>query len=605
MLDDLAAVDWAGLDHARGSAEDVPALLRALAAGDAEALTELYDTIWHEDRLFPATVAAVPFLIRILDAPAADTAGVLELLADLAEHRPAGPSRAEQVAALVGGVAVTGTTASGEVADIAAGLPTYRRLLTDHPEAGVRAAAAHLIGALGDLAALRRAAAGDDAESVRAAAVLALAAQGADTRDRLADPAPLVRLVAAMSTGEADPAVVRILERDAPDALPLIEQLPGHVGDPLSWVLDRLRQRGDLQVRLVTGWLRHPVAAVREGAAGAARKPLTSWPPAAALLAGPLAEAVADPVDRVRHAAGERLATTGSVVAGFADRLWEVVRHSGDSWALLALGRLRDRRVDTYLAERFATGQLGEARRVLKELGPWATACRDLLAGLIETAPEYHERISLIEAAVRAGTSPALLVPVLRRQLPGQPVLVIRSLGELGPAAADAVPELTALDPGANFWVRVSTARALWRITGDPARALELLRAGGRAWQEVELMGELGPVAAEFTAELPPLFGSDDRWQALQAAVAYWRITGDAAPVVPVLVADLSCSPRGLVALACLTEIGPAAAAAGPRLRAAVDAPRRQWTFGVDGDEVWQDEEWRAACAAAVQRIAG
>ena len=99
-LDGLDGIDWASLRHAYGSAEDVPELLRRVASGDgdeggggdgsgggaeaAEALNELWGTIWHQGSVYSATVAAVPYLAKIA-AAGVSMPGVLQLLGSIAE----------------------------------------------------------------------------------------------------------------------------------------------------------------------------------------------------------------------------------------------------------------------------------------------------------------------------------------------------------------------------------------------------------------------------------------------------------------------------------------------------------------------------------------
>ncbi|MGI5207160.1 HEAT repeat domain-containing protein [Spirillospora sp. CA-108201] len=69
-LDD---VDWAGLDHAHGSAGDVPDLLRALSSADEDereaALGELFTNIFHQGSRYEASAAAVPFLLALASDP--------------------------------------------------------------------------------------------------------------------------------------------------------------------------------------------------------------------------------------------------------------------------------------------------------------------------------------------------------------------------------------------------------------------------------------------------------------------------------------------------------------------------------------------------------
>ncbi|MYS67227.1 hypothetical protein GTW66_25415 [Streptomyces sp. SID5473] len=83
---DLDSVRWADVEHAYGGAEDVPGLLRALAGGAdqaSEALDELWGTIVHQETVFAASAAAVPFLAR-LAAAGVRPAELLALLGTLA-----------------------------------------------------------------------------------------------------------------------------------------------------------------------------------------------------------------------------------------------------------------------------------------------------------------------------------------------------------------------------------------------------------------------------------------------------------------------------------------------------------------------------------------
>lgn len=74
VLDRLDEAGWAGLSHAYGSAEDVPALLRQAGSGGdgaGDAISELYGSLFHQGTVYPATAAAVPFLAELArSAPA-------------------------------------------------------------------------------------------------------------------------------------------------------------------------------------------------------------------------------------------------------------------------------------------------------------------------------------------------------------------------------------------------------------------------------------------------------------------------------------------------------------------------------------------------------
>ncbi|MEU0213171.1 hypothetical protein ABZ235_32555 [Streptomyces canus] len=68
-LDDL---DWSGLHHAYGSADDVPGQLRQVCAADKEvregAWRQLFSNIYHQGTRDTASPHAVPFIARIARA---------------------------------------------------------------------------------------------------------------------------------------------------------------------------------------------------------------------------------------------------------------------------------------------------------------------------------------------------------------------------------------------------------------------------------------------------------------------------------------------------------------------------------------------------------
>ncbi|MGW1107252.1 HEAT repeat domain-containing protein [Streptomyces sp. NPDC002540] len=90
--DCLAGVDevnWAGLFHAYGSAQDVPGQLRSVCGDDEAArkaaLSKLFSNIFHQGTRYSASPRAVPFLARIAVAgPRTARVGTLWLLTRLA-----------------------------------------------------------------------------------------------------------------------------------------------------------------------------------------------------------------------------------------------------------------------------------------------------------------------------------------------------------------------------------------------------------------------------------------------------------------------------------------------------------------------------------------
>jgi len=69
VLQGLDAVAWADLDHAYGSAADVPDLIRKLLDPDPkvrdEVLSTLYSNVFHQGTRYPATAHVIPLLIEM------------------------------------------------------------------------------------------------------------------------------------------------------------------------------------------------------------------------------------------------------------------------------------------------------------------------------------------------------------------------------------------------------------------------------------------------------------------------------------------------------------------------------------------------------------
>ncbi|MGW1119112.1 hypothetical protein ACWD5B_18705 [Streptomyces tanashiensis] len=146
------------------------------------------------------------------------------------------------------------------------------------------------------------------------------------------------------------------------------------------------------------------------------------------------------------------------------------------------------------------------ALRTLAAFGPAAR----------EAVPDMRRLLAAESAAVATTAARALwgsegdrgdVLPALERWLrPGTTdadwCAAAQALGEIGPAAAAAAP---ALRPGLvsrDLWVRVRSAAALWRVTGEASASLPVLLA---AWEEnrharadiAECLAEMGPAAAE------------------------------------------------------------------------------------------------------------
>ena len=67
MFENLNTIPWGSYEHAYGSADDLPELLRAIASGDDDG-SDLFGNIYHQGTVYSATSVAVPFLAEIIAA---------------------------------------------------------------------------------------------------------------------------------------------------------------------------------------------------------------------------------------------------------------------------------------------------------------------------------------------------------------------------------------------------------------------------------------------------------------------------------------------------------------------------------------------------------
>ena len=67
----LEEVRWSELFHAHGEASDIPGLLDRICSAETttrgEACAELFETVWHQGTIYPASSAILPFLFQIID----------------------------------------------------------------------------------------------------------------------------------------------------------------------------------------------------------------------------------------------------------------------------------------------------------------------------------------------------------------------------------------------------------------------------------------------------------------------------------------------------------------------------------------------------------
>jgi tetratricopeptide (TPR) repeat protein len=357
VLETLDHVNWASLRHAYGSAVDTPRWLHGLASDQAEvrenARKEVWASVLHQGSIYPATPHVVPFLLELLRAEGvADKVELLYLLHGCATgyshlnsiairrdesnrciwDRPGfEEERRKEVEAVA--------AAARAVADAT---PTYAGLLS-HPDAGLRSAAARVLGWC--------VARFPEAEQVLAMAIprekdAAVKAVLLDAYRQLyqsappetaASPeaflvaffrepteAPVVRAVAALAVlglpgGRRTPEALEVLRQVLPEAEAPFERLPRDPARPLAKTLlaelaDCLRGQTETLLPFLIDLARHPVASVRADAlhnlARLTQRQRDLLPRTAPVLAA----AVVDPDPDVRQAAEEVRAFDGELL---------------------------------------------------------------------------------------------------------------------------------------------------------------------------------------------------------------------------------------------------------------------------------------------------
>ncbi|MGV9295475.1 hypothetical protein [Amycolatopsis sp. NPDC003676] len=613
----LDEIDWAAMEHAYGPAGDVPGLLRGLASADPAvrevALDGMYGAVHHQGDVYECTVAAVPFLVRVAACPGLPgRAAVLRLLASIGgAEQPSPPvdrdrMRYGQAASAVGGAAgallplladpdaevreAVGATLlarRSEVAEVAAAV--QRRLAAE----AVPAVAAALVATIGtfarrsadvDLSGVRAALAEPGPPKVRLAALAALARSGTESLsdERLelavelltaqhATPEPVPEPVPFETLPGAPPTLAgELRKRKALHRSGLPEDLDPYGPSPvreLSWAFRD--QVGD-RLRLLAGLTGAAGRQCRLDAQNAASDLVRGWRGDYRELAVRIGENALDEHPLLAGSAVTALAGFGVLAAPAADAL---------SQALDAMPREAERSNPLsgqpgWLIKTSRPRGSGPARVSvdLNPILPVLAELRDVRAlPALRWVLEQEQLPAGIGSAISSfGELAADLVPLVRRRMPdfpGEAEALAGALGEMGAVAAEAVPEMVAL------------------------------LSNGKTRETVPALGKIGPGAAAAVPALRSLLGEPDRDHSIGAAVALWRITGDADVVLPAIARRLDGSEYAIAAAAeALGALGQAATSYRARLR----------TMLAQADDESDPYRWvRYQLATALWRIDG
>ncbi|MFJ1562629.1 hypothetical protein ACIOG8_00055 [Streptomyces erythrochromogenes] len=320
--------------------------------------------------------------------------------------------------------------------------------------------------------------------------------------------------------------------------------------------------------------------------------------------------------------ADHAVSQAGGAVAAHADLIAESLGRGSahtDGGLTLALAGMGDLRALPVLRRLAAANQLPYDRphaRILATL-PAAELLPVVLPVLRQEPERYHSSTALLELLALWGpaASPAA-AEVIRHLGTAHTYDALRVLGRIGAPAVGAADRLAAYATGRGRGAGGSYPRraawAHWKVTGDPALALDVCGAAvrsGTASHGLPFLADLGPLAAVHTTPVRRLMESPGAWTRTYAAHAYWRITGDPEPAVPVLLAEVDPAWDGDPALPVreavriLGEIGAPAVSAAPLLRrilAQEERLSRPWR----GVRILADQAYVRTLTEALERIA-
>lgn len=597
MFTGIDEVDWASMQHAYGSAEDVPELLRGLASPYPQeretALDGMYGTVHHQGDVYDSTLASIPFLFALVaHAELPDRGGIVELLVsigggDAADGFPYGEDDvvldADEEDGADDNYAMAATA-------IRAGAAVFVELITDPDPEVRRAVPSALVRFLDEpacvLGLLRERLDAEQDGGVRLALAESL---GLFARLRTESAAPAVDCLVTLCAAPDDPglrlAALGQLAGCAPDRLPadlvptviallrdrsrrprVPDQPERPETDTLIGHLRRLRPEDEEgsqllrtlhsglgartadRIALLKGQLTSAHPADRCNAVWMSAGLFREWRADYAEPVALIGEQLASDEERLRDAAVSVLESLFTLAAPAADRLAALVEATPESWGrgtptlgrpLKALARAGDSRAVSALAQVLAEPVVpNDVGYAIDYLGPAGERLAPLLRERLRDVP-----LDSPETCDRA-----------------QPLLV--ALGRLRYDAA--LPEVLRLLHGMPRELR----RRDWLVQAL-ARTLETFGPGGQ--QAVPALRELL-----------------DGECAVTAADALWSVAGDADVVLPVLLRELA--PEGApaghprAAAEALGRLGPLAAPALPGLHRLAASP-----------EVW--ERTAAACA--------
>ncbi|WP_086820732.1 hypothetical protein [Allokutzneria sp. NRRL B-24872] len=532
MLAGLSDIAWYRLDHAYGSAENVPDLLRAAASADGdaalEAIEELYGSVVHQGSVYSSTPFVLPF--------------VFEIVAD---------ARSQHRGMLVGllSVAAEGDH-DGSVADVLDGrVDDLLNLLADDDEQ-VRGLAATTLGRMRGVPPHRMRWDAETSPWVRSLILVAALQQDGTHASAWLSQAlreePVVRVAAAYAIAtrglEWSPEVTAAVVSGCAD------------GDPLeSWEWDDNWLSTvvcSVDVGVVPEFLaelaRSEHRDVRLACVYAAIDAMNGRRSLPERLVPVLARMLADPDTGIVRGAVSAIRMSG-FAARAADELAALIARELDLEsprstdprvsALCALIEIGDPRWRggvraVRLTAEIANAMVDAAVPVDAEL---LDATRTAFAG----GSGHQDRIALVRLLGSWGTAARAALPEVLSTVDYAGSVAARALAAIAPDSAQ-VHEALARRRG-----EVAAAKALHELTGDAEPLLFAAEANLNDHAAIAVLADLGDAAHRLLPRLREALGDDEaiipvRRARIAAARMYWRLTGETSTVLPTVAGVLA-----------------------------------------------------------------